>query len=154
MRVGRRVEVAETVHVDHQVRQVAGVSPEWAIQAVLCAQRIVMPTRRGERGTDALGDGMQMDPVEARHESLDVDIDVHTTGCVLGELRRANRRTRAVDDRCRCVAGTAGSDRADGQDQGRDSCEGTDEAAGSAEWMHGGSYNATWYIVVRYIRRP
>ena len=84
--------------VDGEVRQVAGVGAGRVVEPVLCAERVVVAAGRRERRTDALADRMQVDPVEAGRQPLDLDVDVELAGGVLGEPRPADRLHRPIDE--------------------------------------------------------
>ena len=83
------------------------------------AERIVVTAGGRERRSDALADGVQVDAMQSWREPVDVDVQVQTAGRILGELRPADGRSTAVDDRGVRVRRATGSNASDRPQKGR-----------------------------------
>ena len=95
--VGSAIEMADTISVDDQVRQVARVRPARVLQSVLVTQRVVVATG-GRECRRTRSDRVDMDAMETRRQALDVDVDVDVPAAILGQAEPADRCARGVDE--------------------------------------------------------
>ena len=78
--VGGGIEVGDAVRVDDEVRQVARMGAGRVLEPVLPGERVVVAAGRRE-GRAARADAVDVDAVEARRQTLDVDVDVDDRRC-------------------------------------------------------------------------